>query len=210
VADPAETVLTETVLSWPAHAPAYGRVRLRAFRDADVAMVTELATDPYVPQIGSLTAHADAAAALGWIERQRGRLAEGAGYSFCVADRDDDRALGTIGLWTRDLAAGRATGGYSLAPSARGRGLAVDALRALTTFAWTLPLHRVELYVEPTNGASRRTAEQAGYALEGLLRSHQQIGGTRRDMCLYAAVREAQRTSTQVGLGDATVPVGSR
>jgi ribosomal-protein-alanine N-acetyltransferase len=35
-----------------------------------------------------------------------------------------------------------------------------------------------------------RTAEHAGYEREGLLRSHQEIGGRRVDMLLYAAIRE--------------------
>jgi len=67
--------------------PEHGRVRLRAFTDADVAMVQNLATDHYVPLVGSLPAHASPAQALAWIERQHGRLTEGAGFSFCVTDR---------------------------------------------------------------------------------------------------------------------------
>ena len=40
--------------------------------------------------------------------------------------------------------------------------------------------------VEPWNAASWRTAGSAGYQREGLLRSHQEIGGHRVDMFLYA------------------------
>ena len=76
-------------------------------------------------------------------------------------------------------------------PSARGRGLAAAALTALTSFAWTIPgLHRIELYIEPWNAGSVKTAERAGFEREGLLRSHQEIGGRRRDMLLYATIRE--------------------
>ena len=64
---------------------------------------------------------------------------------------------------------------------------------ALTTFAWTIAqLHRLELYIEPSNPASIRTAERAGYEREGLLRSHQEIAGERCDMFLYAAIGRAQ------------------
>jgi RimJ/RimL family protein N-acetyltransferase len=38
--------------------------------------------------------------------------------------------------------------------------------------------------------ASARTAESAGYEREGLLRSHQEIGGKRVDMLLYAKIRQ--------------------
>jgi RimJ/RimL family protein N-acetyltransferase len=45
----------------------------------------------------------------------------------------------------------------------------------LTSFAWTIPpLRRIELYVEPWNTGSIKTAERAGYEREGLLRSHQE------------------------------------
>ncbi len=187
--------MTAPLPSWPDPAPALGSVVLRPFTDRDVPMVLELATDPYIPLIGSLPAGADAVEAQAWIDRQRGRLAEGAGLSFAIADAGSDAAVGTIGLWLQNLPAGLATVGYSVSPAHRGKGVASSALRALTTYAWTIPeLHRVELYVEPWNAGSIRVAESAGYRREGLLRSHQQIGGRRRDMLLYAAVRVRSRT----------------
>jgi len=177
---------------WPAAPVAHGPVVLREFSYRDVPMVRELSTDPYVPLIGSLPANASEQQARDFIDRQRGRLAEGAGFSFAIADADTGQAVGGIGLWLAGLRQGRATAGYSIGPSARGRGLAAAALIAVTEFAWTIPaLHRIELYIEPWNEGSVRTAERAGYQREGLLRSHQEIGGRRRDMLLYAAVREA-------------------
>lgn len=177
-------------LEWPASSPTYDGIVLRAFVDRDVDMVMNLATDPYLPLIGSLPGDATAEQAREFIDRQRGRLAEGVGYSFCIADANSDIALGTAGLWLAQLAHGRATIGYSVAPRNRGRGIAGRALTALTEFAWTiLELHRIELYIEPWNIASTGTAEIAGYRREGLLRSHQEIGGRRVDMLLYAAVR---------------------
>jgi RimJ/RimL family protein N-acetyltransferase len=153
-------------------------------------MVMDLATDPYIPLIGSLPAAADAGEALEWIHRQHGRLAEGIGLSFAIADAESDTAVGTIGLWLQELPAGRATAGYSVAPAHRGRGFARSALPALTAFAWTIPeLHRIALHIEPWNLGSARVAESAGYRREGRLRSYQEIGGLRRDMLLYAATR---------------------
>ncbi len=140
--------MTRSGLHWPETNPRSGPVSLRAFRFSDVPMVEEMATDPYVPLIGSLPAGADASAAA-------------------------------------------PPPGTPSAPSARGRGVATHALRALTAFGWTLPdLHRIELHVEPDNLASRHTAEHAGYQYEGVLRQHQEIGGRRRDMCLYAVLRD--------------------
>jgi RimJ/RimL family protein N-acetyltransferase len=178
--------------AWPATPPAHGPVVLRAFEDEDVDVAEELSTDPYVPHIGTLPASATTEQAAAWIDRQRGRWTEGTGFSFAVARADTGRAVGFIGLWLTGLDQGRAGAGYAIAPSRRGQGLAGAALIALTDFAWSLSaVQRIELHIEPWNLASVRTAERAGYEREGLLRSYQEIGGRRRDMLLYAAVRKA-------------------
>ncbi len=178
------------MLTMPTPAPSSGGVYLRAFEPRDVGMVRDLATDPYTALTGSLAAGATIEQAREWMARQEERRATGAGYSFCIADAGDGRALGQVGLWLADREQGRGTAGYGVAPAERGRGVAGSALAALTAFAWTLPeLHRVELYIEPWNVASVRTAERAGYEREGLLRSRQVIGGRRVDMLLYAALR---------------------
>jgi RimJ/RimL family protein N-acetyltransferase len=177
---------------WPSRPPAHGPVVLRQFTEADLPMVLDLATDPYVPLIGTLPAHATEDEARAWIDRNRGRWAEGRGFSFAVAEAATGRAVGGLGLWLDQLPQGRAEIGYSIMPTARHRGFAAAALVAGTGFAWTIPqLHRIELHIEPWNVASIGTAERAGYQREGLLRSHQEIGGRRRDMLLYTAVRLA-------------------
>jgi [ribosomal protein S5]-alanine N-acetyltransferase len=176
--------------SWPVTPPACGSVVLREFTDEDAHLAVELGDDPYIPFIGSLPGRPTARQALEWIRRQRGRLAEGIGLSFAIADAGSGDAVGAIGLWLQNLPAGRATAGYSVSAAHRGRGIASSALTALTTFAWTIPaLYRVELYIEPWNSSSIHVAEASGYQREGLLRSHQEIGGTRRDMLLYATTR---------------------
>ena len=83
----------------PATPPTSEGIVLRPFRDADVGMLRDLATDPYVPLIGSLPANASEQDALDFIERQQNRLETGVGYSFCVAELASDTALGTAGLW---------------------------------------------------------------------------------------------------------------
>lgn len=79
---------------WPATAPRHGSVVLREFRDVDVHVALELSRDPYVPLIGTLPADATPRQAEAWIARQQGRLAEGRGFSFAIADAGSDRAVG--------------------------------------------------------------------------------------------------------------------
>jgi [ribosomal protein S5]-alanine N-acetyltransferase len=82
-----------------------------------------------------------------------------------------DRAVGQAGLWLRDISRGRAEVGYWVVGSARGRGAAALAAGALAVWALgELGIPRAELYVEPWNSASIRSAERAGFRREGLLR----------------------------------------
>lgn len=153
-------------------------------------MLLDLSGDPYVPSTGTLPGNTDEAGAMAYIQRQHQRLVTGAGFSFCVALTEGDVAVGQAGLWLRSRGEGRAKAGYAIAPRHRGQGLAARALTALTGFAWSLEgIHRIELYIEPWNTASVRTADAAGFMREGLLRSHQEIGGRRADMLLYATTR---------------------
>ena len=167
-----------------------GPVRLRRFEDRDAPLVQSVAGDPLIPLITTVPTSRSHADALAFIERQHARLSGGAGYSFAIADSTTDEAVGQIGLWLRDRDQGRASTGYWIGPDHRRRGYARSALDVLTTWALSLPaVHRVELYVEPWNEASWRTAEACGYHREGLLRSWQRVGDARRDMYMYSVVR---------------------
>ena len=168
-------------------------VRLRAFSRADLPLVREATTDPLIPLITSVPAFGDDDACLAYIARQADRLTTGVGYAFAVAERATDLAVGHVYLGLRDVDLGRAAAGYWIARSHRGRGLAGDALRTLVRWAVTVRgIDRLELYVEPWNVASARTATSAGFVREGLLRSWQKVGDERRDMDMYALVRGPQ------------------
>lgn len=188
--DPDSEQPSHSMPPWPTTPPGHGSIVLRELTDVDVHLAIELGDDPYIPLIGSLPERPTRDQALEWIQRQQNHYHEGTRLSFAIADSRSNRAVGAIGLGVRDLSAGRATAGYAVSPLHRGQGKATSALKALTTYAWTIPLlHRIELYVEPWNEGSIRVAERCDYIREGLLHSHQEIGGMRRDMLLYAATR---------------------
>src|SRR5690606_12585120 len=93
---------------WPLTPPRHGRVTLREVRESDVAMALDLAADPYVPQTGTLPAAPSPEDALAWVHRQRGRHAEGSGFSFTVVERRTGLAVGHCGLWLRAFPHGSA------------------------------------------------------------------------------------------------------
>jgi [ribosomal protein S5]-alanine N-acetyltransferase len=166
---------------------AAGPFRLRPFALSDLDVVRQAAADPLIPLITTVPAAFTEAEGRRFIERQWSRAEEGTGYSFAIADAITGRAVGQTGLWLRDISEGRASVGYWVAASARGRGVAACAVMALARWAHhELKIPRLELYVEPGNTASIRTAERAGFQREGLLRGWQEVGGERKDMFIYA------------------------
>ena len=166
---------------------AAGDFVLRPWRLDDLPLVREASSDPYIPLLTTVPAVYSDDAGERFVERQWQRAREGTGYPFVIADRPTDRPLGVMSLRMKDAADGRASIGYWLVRSARGRGAAAAALRAVTAWAFEdLRIPRLELYVEPWNTASARTAERAGFQREGLLRGWQRIGAERRDMAMYA------------------------
>jgi [ribosomal protein S5]-alanine N-acetyltransferase len=166
---------------------AAGPFCLRPFMLDDLDLIREASADPYIPVITTVPAVFGEDEGRRFIERQWARAEEGVGYSFAIADARTDRACGQAGLWLRDVSLGRAQVGYWVVSSARGRGAAAIAAQVLAGWAHReLQIPRVELYVEPWNTASIRSAKRAGFQREGLLRSWQDLDGERKDMLMYS------------------------
>jgi RimJ/RimL family protein N-acetyltransferase len=86
-----------------------------------------------------------------------------------------------------DHETGTAELGYVVAPGARGRGVASEALRQLTEWALAEQgMHRLELLISVDNPASKKVAERCGYVREGVLRSAYFKQGRREDTEIWS------------------------
>jgi RimJ/RimL family protein N-acetyltransferase len=113
---------------------------------------------------------------------------------LALADRRDDRLLGTCSLFSFDLSNRRAEIGYALSRAEWGRGLMHEALQALVGYAFeTLALHRLEADIDPRNSASARSLERLGFRLEGLLRERWIVAGEVSDSGLYGLLERDWR-----------------
>lgn len=166
---------------------AGSRVRLRAFEPSDAPLIQAASFDPLIPLITSVPTSAAHDEAVSYIDRQHDRLTTRAGYSFAIVDAGSDQPVGQIGLWLHDIRDNRANVGYWIGEDFRRRGYAVDAVRTITEWALGMPeVDRLELYVEAWNEGSWRTAADAGFQCEGLLRQWQKVGPARKDMFMYS------------------------
>ncbi|GGW65788.1 N-acetyltransferase [Streptomyces lucensis JCM 4490] len=165
---------------------------LRPWRMSDLGLVREASEDDYIPLITTVPAPFSEAEGVAFVERQWGRATTRTGYPFVIVSPDGE-PVGNVGLWLKDMGQGRASLGYWVVKSARGRGAAGTALEAVVGWARReLCIPRLELYVEPWNSASWRTAERVGFQREGLMRSWQQVGTERRDMFMYSLLSDGQ------------------
>jgi RimJ/RimL family protein N-acetyltransferase len=176
---------------------------------ADAARVLEIATDPatraWSPSMRSLQTEADALAWMGERAMNSDRV------SWAVRDSTSGLLIGRVGLHRFDEGCRSAEIGYGVHPAFRRRGVALRAVTAATSYAFTtLNLARISLVHATGNAASCSVARAGGFAFEGVERSSLDHGdGVRHDMHRHArlatdvgAVPRLGRTPVVIDAGD--------
>ena len=159
-----------------------------------VSAVRELVADPDVLRYTRVPEPPPPGFAEDWIARYvRGRE-HGERVGFAIVE--DGEFVGLALAPSVDLETREAELGYVVAPAARGRGVAGEALRLLTEWAFGNGLERLELRISVDNPASRKVAMRCGYAFEGTLRAAYFKQGRREDTEIWS------RLAPGVGDGD--------
>lgn len=122
-----------------------------------------------------------------WLERYQQGRRDGTREAFAAIAPDGELA-GLALAPAIDVVGQEAELGYVVAPAARGRGVATAMLRELTRWAFEdRGLLRVHLIIDVDNPASLAVARNAGYTLEGTLRStFVKVGAPRADVTLWS------------------------
>jgi [ribosomal protein S5]-alanine N-acetyltransferase len=180
--------LTNLVLPEPV-----GELRLRRWELKDLHCVFAAACEYLITLDNSIPSECHELQALAWIGRQNSKIMEGTDLPLCIALTSTDEAIGMVGAFgLNKVDATSARCGYWIVPTMRGNKFSAKALDVLSSWSFgALPLQILELAIDPSNLASIRTAEIAGYFLESTLTSRIEIGGTLRDMLLFIRRRAA-------------------
>lgn len=170
---------------------AHGSVYLRPAERSDVPLFVAWFNDYATSRTLGLRAPMSIPMEEQWFERAVADQGK-SGYHFVACLLEDDRPIGTIGLFDLDLNNGNAGLGISIGSAAdRGRGLGTDMLRALLEWAFgQLRLERVWLDVYDFNSGARRVYERVGFVEEGVLRHAIFREGAYRDIHRMAILRE--------------------
>ncbi len=130
------------------------------------------------------------------IRRYQQEIQDDQGYAFFMFREEDDRLLGGLALSNMRRGVAQAcTLGYWMGEAHAGQGYMSAGVRALIPFVFdTLRLHRLEAACMPTNQASIRILERAGFKREGYARKYLSIAGRWEDHLLYAILDQDLRT----------------
>jgi [ribosomal protein S5]-alanine N-acetyltransferase len=112
--------------------------------------------------------------------------------SFAIVDTRDDQVIGGIALFPgMDIERVSAEVGYWLSEQYWGKGIATQAVVAITGFAFdNFAFTRLFALPFATNAASCRVLEKAGYVRDAILRRAVIKYGVVHDLALYSRIRE--------------------
>ena len=181
-----DAILPDMTLAFPDPQEISDRtLTLRPWTPADVTAIRTIANDPLIAQWNPFPAALEQ-----WLER---RAIWDDHASWAVID-ERGVLVGSVSLFQFEPASNNCQLGYWTAPTARGRGIAVDAVRCAATFAFaTLGIERIAVFHAVENEASCRVAQKAGFVLEGVTRqSWRYADGALHDEHLHARLRTDQ------------------
>jgi RimJ/RimL family protein N-acetyltransferase len=170
------------------------KVLIRPYRIDDIHALFEAATEsvtevePFLPWC-----HAEYSLneSRTWVELQIAQFQAGKEFQFAVISSGDNSFLGGCGLNTIDHAHRWANLGYWVRSSATRQGVATEAVRELTHWAFeNTNLNRLEIVASTHNTASLRVAEKAGAMREGTLRNRFFLRGVAHDAVVFSLARE--------------------
>lgn len=163
-------------------------VTLRPWQTSDAQIVQAAFDCPEIQRWHTLRIDSEAEA-LAWIAGWEKHWHNEEAASWAISS-PDGHPLGQIGLRRISLYEADAGISYWVLPTARGKGMATQAVQALTAWAFdSLGLNRLRLMHSLANQASCRVAAKASFDLEGtLLRCMRHIDGW-HDMHLHARLK---------------------
>ncbi|HEV3440688.1 MAG TPA: GNAT family protein [Gemmata sp.] len=167
------------------------RLTLRPFSEADAVPLFEYAQNPNVTRFTLWEAHRNIAETLTFVrEYALIRYREGMAEPYAITLTPDPKPIGSCGCFWASRPNQSMELGYWLAEPFWGRGLAVEACRALVdhVFREYAP-ERLQARVIAGNVASSRVLDKLGFRFEGTLRSGLFRREKFEDLHIYSLLR---------------------
>ncbi len=173
------------------------RLRLRHFRDADLALFMAYRNDPEVARYQGWEGISEPEARAFLQEQKEIQPSvPGQWFQIAVELKETGMLVGDCALKIEEHDERQAEIGYTLSRAYQGRGIASEAVSCVLEYAFvTLGLHRVIAITDCENVASVALLERLGLRCEGHFRQNVWLKGKWRDEFLYAMLREEWRST---------------
>lgn len=167
-----------------------GDFLLREKRDSDVEDFFYYYSDPEVNKFILCQIPQNLEEARQELHYWRGVFYRNDGIYFAIADKANDRLIGSIGLSTYNSYHSRIEISYDLSREYWRRGIASKSIVSVTKYAFeTLGINRVEAFVAVNNLPSKNLLLKCGFELEGILRKHRYHRGCYVDVFSFSVLR---------------------
>ena len=168
------------------------RLLLRIPRESDIADIFEYASDDAVTRLMDWKRVSGSDEVRAFLARTSDSWGNGREYTWVVTERGIDRVIGAVALRSRES---DSDFGYVLNRKVWGRGIALEASRAITALlASAQQPHRIWATCDVENYRSARVLEKLGLKRERVLIAHTirpNISSEPRDSYLYANIDAA-------------------
>jgi ribosomal-protein-alanine N-acetyltransferase len=113
------------------------------------------------------------------------------GIYFAIANKNDNKMIGSIGVSGANRNHNRIEASYDLAEEYWGRGIMTRALKAVLKYSFEeLKFNRIEAFAIAENVSSNKVLKKCGFLFEGNLRQHRFHNEKYIDIGIYSALRQ--------------------
>lgn len=167
------------------------RLLLRGVREADLGDLLSVNSNDEVTRHLPYASWRSLDDAWAWYRRIADLQTKNSCAQFAIVQRDSEQVIGSCLLHRYDPGSARAEIGYVLGRPHWGRGLMVEALRAVIAAAFAqADLRRLEAEIDPRNLGSLAVIEKLGFTREGLLRERWVSHGLPHDVAVFGLLRK--------------------
>jgi ribosomal-protein-alanine N-acetyltransferase len=162
------------------------RLVLRQFTYADAPDLFELRSNPDIMQYISRPLTKTLNDAINLIKVINDLLSGNSGITWCIALKNEQQFIGSIGFWRIEKENYRAEIGYLLNPAFQGAGIMQEAIETVISYGFgVMNLHTIQANVDPRNTASIKLLEKNEFVREAYFKEDHFYNEAFADTAVY-------------------------
>jgi [ribosomal protein S5]-alanine N-acetyltransferase len=163
------------------------RLSLRRIKESDAGDMFEYTSNPEVSRFLSWEPHSEIAQTRSYIAKLIEDYSLNNCYAWAIELTEINKFIGIVRIFDVSFANKRGELSYILNPFFQGKGLVVEAIKAVIEFCFTkVELNRIQARCTPDNYSSERVTQKIGMRYEGTLKEFWVNKGVFADAKIFA------------------------